>query len=100
MNKNYSEFQKKTEYHKNYDIKYYGLGLAGEAGEIANEIKKIDRDDNCKLTKKRKEKIIDELGDVIWYVHGICNYLDVPISYVMEKNMEKLTARILLRKNK
>lgn len=65
------------------------LGLAGEAGEVADTIKKavfhqhgIDRDE-----------LIKELGDVLWYVAALCTKLDVPMSEVMERNIDKLKKR-------
>lgn len=65
------------------------LGLAGEAGEVADTIKKavfhqhgIDRD-----------KLIKELGDVLWYVAALCSKLGVPMSGVMEINIAKLRKR-------
>lgn len=47
--------------------RYCALGLFGEAGEIANQVKKIWRDDDAILTEDRKVKLRDELGDVLWY---------------------------------
>jgi len=87
----YSEFQKKTQYEK-FDLKYMALGLCGEVGEVANEIKKLERDDKNILTKERKNKIILELGDTMWYFTGICNSLGISLKEVMKKNMEKLKA--------
>lgn len=65
------------------------LGLAGEAGEVADTIKKVvfhrhalDRD-----------ALIKELGDVLWYVAAICTKLDVSMSEVMQRNIDKLKAR-------
>lgn len=65
------------------------LGLAGEAGEVADTIKKavfhrhpFDRDE-----------VIKELGDVLWYVAALCSKLDVPMSEVMERNIAKLIKR-------
>ena len=90
MFKKYSKFQKKTQYEKTFDLKYMALGLCGEVGEVANEIKKLERDDKNILTKERKNKIILELGDTMWYFTGICNMLGVSLEEVMKKNMEKL----------
>jgi NTP pyrophosphatase (non-canonical NTP hydrolase) len=90
MLKKYSDFQKKTQYEK-FDILYMGLGLCGETGELANDIKKIKRDDKNIITKKRKEKIIYEMGDIMWYYFGICNLLDISIEEILEKNIQKLT---------
>jgi len=45
---------------------YPALGLSGEAGEVANQVKKILRDNAGELTEERRTKIIDELGDVLY----------------------------------
>ena len=66
------------------------LGLSGEVGEIANEIKKIERDDNNIITDIRKNNIISELGDVMWYFICICNKLNIPIENILNKNIQKL----------
>lgn len=65
------------------------LGLAGEAGEVADTLKKavfhrhaLDRDE-----------LIKELGDVLWYVAALCTKLDVSMGEVMERNIEKLKKR-------
>ena len=89
MNTEYTIFQKNTE-KKQFDMKYMAIGLAGEVGEVLNEIKKLERDDNNILTQQRKSKIIEEMGDVIWYFTGILNRLDTTIDNVLETNMNKL----------
>lgn len=64
-------------YPNTHGRQYARLGLFGEAGEIANQAKKILRDDNGQLTEERRVKLADELGDVLWYAtrlaheHGI-----------------------------
>ncbi len=65
------------------------LGLTGEAGEVADTIKKsvfhrheLDRDE-----------LIKELGDVMWYVAALCSKLHVPLNEVMERNIDKLKKR-------
>ena len=90
MNKEFSKFQKETQVKNDFDLKYFALGLCGEVGEVANEIKKLERDDNNVLTKGRKEKIITELGDSMWYIAGICNTLDVEIDDLLHNNIDKL----------
>lgn len=69
------------------------LGLVGEAGETADKIKKILRDKGGRATSEDREEIIKELGDVLWYVANVANYLDVSLSEVAEKNINKLTSR-------
>lgn len=74
-------------------LMYVGLGLAGEAGEIANQIKKITRDDGAMVTADRRAKIHDELGDVMWYWLRLCKELGFDPYTVMEANLLKLTSR-------
>lgn len=65
------------------------LGLAGEAGEFADSVKKyayhahaLDEAALCK-----------ELGDVLWYVALACDTLGLQLSDVMAENVEKLRRR-------
>ena len=63
---------------------YQGLGLAGNAGELTNQEKKIIRDDGGQLTDDRKNRIIDELGDVLWYAAAIANDLGLSLEIVAQ----------------
>lgn len=75
-------------------IEYVTLGLCGESGEIANKVKKVLRKDNIEgLTHERREAIIDEMGDVLWYLARLASELAVPLSDVARRNMDKLTQR-------
>lgn len=65
------------------------LGLVGEAGEVAEKIKKQLRDS----TKVTPEQIIKELGDVLFYTTALANYYGADLSIVMEENMIKLNDR-------
>jgi NTP pyrophosphatase (non-canonical NTP hydrolase) len=56
---------------------YPALGLAGEAGEVANKVKKIFRDDDEALTDERRAQIRKEIGGVMWYVAMLCTDLGV-----------------------
>ena len=69
------------------------LGLAGEAGETADKIKKIIRDKGGKITEVDRKEVAKELGDVLWYVAAISRNLGVPLSEVAEMNLEKLESR-------
>ena len=55
-----------------------------------NRIKKLERDDDNILTDQRKSKIIEEMGDVMWYFTGILNRLNTSIDTVLKTNMDKL----------
>lgn len=87
-----NEYQRKamrTATLKCRDMANAALGLAGEAGEVADEVKKC-------LYQGREwdpEKIIEELGDVLWYVALTADMLDVPLDFVMEYNLDKLQKR-------
>ena len=72
---------------------YPTLGLAGEAGEIANKVKKILRDNSGNLQESVREDLICELGDVLWYVAALATDLNVELSEVANKNIEKLNSR-------
>ena len=65
------------------------LGLAGEAGEVADTIKKAVFHQHG----LNRGELIKELGDVLWYVAALCSKLDVPLSEVMERNIAKLKQR-------
>jgi NTP pyrophosphatase (non-canonical NTP hydrolase) len=72
---------------------YPTLGLTGEAGEVAEEIKKMLRDDGGDLTLERRARIIAELGDVLWYVTALADELGTSLAAVAAGNLEKLNRR-------
>ena len=74
-------------------LMYVALGLNGEAGEIANDIKKTVRDDSGILTPERHAQLIDELGDVLWYVAMMCYELEIPLETIAVRNLSKLKKR-------
>ena len=69
----YLEFTRTTAARKTSGIsdedwaRYVRLGLISEVGEVAGQVKRIIRDDGGVLTPERREKLLDELGDVLWY---------------------------------
>lgn len=75
-------------------LAYTALGLAGEAGEIANKVKKILRDDNGVVTEEKRTEIGKELGDVIWYLARVAAELNRPLSNLAEGNLHKLFDRL------
>lgn len=72
---------------------YPVLGLVGEAGEIANKVKKIQRDHSGTITPEMRAALKSELGDVLWYLSAICDELDISLNRVAVENLEKLRAR-------
>jgi len=79
---------------KHQAMEYLTLGLTGEAGEIANKVKKFIRDGATKdeYLAKRIE-IGYEIGDVLWYCAVLAEELDMNLGHIMEKNLEKLADR-------
>lgn len=79
---------------KNESFSYTTLGLVGEAGEIANKVKKFIRDgyDQEELHQK-KEEVADELGDVLWYVAAVAEVMGTNLEAVAKNNLWKLAER-------
>lgn len=69
------------------------LGLVGEAGEVAEKLKKIIRDKNGEHTQEDIDELAKEFGDVLWYISGLSHYLGVSLDDVASKNLEKVLSR-------
>ena len=69
---------------------YPTLGLVGEAGEVAEKVKKVLRDKQGIFDQDSKNAIKKELGDVLWYVSNLCTELDFTLDEVAAQNLEKL----------
>ena len=78
---------------KGIDYVYPILGLTGEAGEVAEKVKKVIRDDGGVFTEEKLDELKRELGDVLWYVGAICSTFDILMSDVAEQNLQKLALR-------
>ena len=77
-------------------LEYATAGLAGEAGELMNVVKKIWRRNGnvgCFASAEDRRKIEDELGDVLWYAQAIAYEIGVDLETVARGNIEKLIAR-------
>jgi NTP pyrophosphatase (non-canonical NTP hydrolase) len=79
---------------KGENIYYPALGLNGEAGEVADKIKKVYRDDNGKLNPKTSEAIAMELGDVLWYIADLSYELGYSLETIAYMNLNKLKERM------
>ncbi len=64
------------------------LGLAGEAGEVAEKVKKLMRD-----SQFSKEEVVKELGDVLFYVTALANHIGSNLQTVANTNIKKLHDR-------
>ena len=72
---------------------YPTLGLVGEAGEVAEKVKKVIRDKKGIFDEESKKGIKKELGDVLWYLSNLCNEFDFTLEEVALQNLEKLKLR-------
>tara|TARA_B100000214_G_C23415602_1_gene378094 strand:+ start:82 stop:411 length:330 start_codon:yes stop_codon:yes gene_type:complete len=72
---------------------YPTLGLVGEAGEVADKVKKILRDKNGAFDKNSKHEIKLELGDVLWYISQLSSELGYELEEIAEANLQKLNSR-------
>lgn len=83
-----------AKYPKEHGLSYCALGLCGEAGEVAEKLKKLIRDDFCSLNEQRRVLILKELGDVLWYVASLSHELGSDLEEVAQMNIEKLASRL------
>jgi NTP pyrophosphatase (non-canonical NTP hydrolase) len=95
---NFSDYQKAASatalYPRRLDnLEYPTLGLAGEAGEVANIVKKIQRDFGGEINDTIRAKLKDELGDVLWYISACADELGLTLDEIAAFNVEKLAAR-------
>lgn len=90
----YQRLSRRTaEYPREAWLAYPALGLAGEAGEVAEHAKKAIRDDGGAVSDDRRAAMAKELGDVLWYVAQIATELGLDLDQIAEGNLEKLLSR-------
>ena len=90
--------------HAAENITYLGFGLMAEAGEVADKIAKAVRRVGIKINNNEiifvredsfqfRDNIVDELGDVLWFVAMLARHLGVSLEEVMRRNLDKLADR-------
>jgi len=93
----FNEYQKEayeTLIHKDRDnMAYFALGVAGEAGEVADKIKKVIRDQGGTMTDKDKHEVAKEMGDVLWYLSQLATYIGKDFSEIAQISIDKLRDR-------
>lgn len=70
------------------EILTWGLGIAGEAGDVASCIKKTFSHDN-----DQRAGIRENIGDTLWYAAMICNFFGWDMQEILDENIEKLKKR-------
>jgi NTP pyrophosphatase (non-canonical NTP hydrolase) len=98
MSYTFKEYQKESSRTAIYpnrgnNLPYVTLGLVGEAGEIAEKVKKIIRDRGGEIDDEQKDLLKKELGDVLWYLAQISYELGFTIEDTALLNIEKLASR-------
>jgi NTP pyrophosphatase (non-canonical NTP hydrolase) len=86
----YQRFSRETAIEGENQILRYTLGLTGEAGEVAEKIKKKERGDY----ELDEEAIAKELGDILWYMARIADEIDYSFNDIQRMNCNKLIQRM------
>lgn len=89
------EYEEQALHFAIYDQKviYPALGLNGEAGEVAEKVKKIMRDKNGEISLEDGFEIAKELGDVLWYITAMARDINFSLEQIAKMNIDKLTSR-------
>ena len=74
-------------------VVYPALGLVGEAGEVANKVKRVLRDKDGVFTSEDRDAIAKEIGDVLWYCAALATDLNLTLGMIAAQNEKKLSAR-------
>ena len=86
-----TEARKTAAYDPDLKITYSTMGLVGEAGELANKVKKLLRGDD------NRDELLDgvkaEMGDVLWYLSALADDIGIPLSDVAAENIAKIRDR-------
>ena len=75
------------------NLTYPVLGLNGEAGEVAEKLKKVIRDDGGLIPQAKRDEFIKELGDALWYINACAVELNSSLDEVAKTNLDKLFDR-------
>ena len=80
-------------YPREQAIIYPTLGLTGEAGEVANKVKKIIRDGTNKNDEGLVQDLSAEIGDCLWYIAVLADDIGIKLSDIASSNLVKLENR-------
>lgn len=89
-------------YPKEFKTIYPALGMNGEAGEVADKVKKVlrdseiilrDRNNTIILPDAKREELAKEVGDVLWYVATMAYDLGYTLEEIATMNYQKLKSR-------
>ena len=81
-------------YPERASMTYPALGLAGEAGEVANKVKKFVRDGyDQEGFELKKGELASEIGDVLWYCAALARDIGYDLQHIAQGNIAKLNDR-------
>ncbi|HSX47138.1 MAG TPA: nucleoside triphosphate pyrophosphohydrolase family protein [Patescibacteria group bacterium] len=72
---------------------HWVLGINGEAGEVAEKVKKIIRDKDGVISNEDKKELAKEVGDVLWYLAVFSHHLGISFESIAKENLTKLKSR-------
>ena len=72
------------------EVMYCARGLAGEAGEVANKVKKLQRDGD---SLEKRKALAKELSDCLWYAAQLASVLDEDLGELAQNNLDNLAGR-------
>ncbi|MGH7192840.1 MAG: nucleoside triphosphate pyrophosphohydrolase family protein [Candidatus Saccharimonadales bacterium] len=96
---NFNDYQKRalttviSEGNEFNDLLHWVLGINGEAGEVAEKVKKIIRDKGGKVSQDDKRELGKEIGDVLWYLAVFAHHLGIEFDDIATANLKKLADR-------
>lgn len=99
----FNQYQKKSRETAIYpnqgdNLPYLALGIAGEAGEVSEKVKKFIRDTQFAgigdLGKGQKRELALEVGDVLWYIAQVATEIGYDLEEVAEMNITKTHSRM------
>ena len=91
--KEYENFMSASKVYEDLPIIYPALGLNGEAGEVADKVKKVLRDNNGIFGGQIKQDILKELADTLWYIWATADDMGYTLSDVFEAGVKKVKER-------
>lgn len=99
MNLTFDEYQKRalttalSSGDQMRDLSHWTLGIVGEGGEVAEKVKKLIRDFDGQLSVEAKTELAKEVGDVLWYLAVMADFLGISFNEVAQQNLNKLASR-------
>jgi NTP pyrophosphatase (non-canonical NTP hydrolase) len=79
-------------------LSYLVMSLSEEASEVGGKLKRIIRDEGGQISEENRLLLKKELGDCLWCVCSIADWLGMSMEDIMDTNLEKIQDRILRNK--